>query len=309
MVQRLGDSPIWGAASILGGADWPWLGHLSTSIPGSKTQLPISQVYLWFCWLSVKSTLERKVGYNCCVLPSHTSRGGKFVALASVVAPTSSRQTVEDVTLLISVAVIRCDKNLFLSDQIWSDTLEAAFRDATQDSDGGGFFGGWVFWSEERTEKIWQRRMASSGGFLLWILPPKFVSHIRTHLVLDLTWADGLPGYMLLNLWIYCSLHLKIISLSSLMIYRRCVHIMCFLHSCPRVEIYHGDVFPSLNLSIWSEFLLSNLSLLSCTCSELISNHISCGLVWDPGWEWLFQTCFCKDLYGHTFNSQHINQI
>ena len=42
-------------------------------------------------------------------LPSHRfSHGGKFVALASDVAPTSRLQTVEDVTLLTSVAVIKC---------------------------------------------------------------------------------------------------------------------------------------------------------------------------------------------------------
>ena len=43
-------------------------------------------------------------------LSSHRfSHGGKFVALASDVAePTSRLQTVEDVTLLNSVAVIKC---------------------------------------------------------------------------------------------------------------------------------------------------------------------------------------------------------
>ena len=43
-------------------------------------------------------------------LPSHRfSHGGKFVALASNVAPTSRLQTVEDVTLLTTVVVIKGD--------------------------------------------------------------------------------------------------------------------------------------------------------------------------------------------------------
>ena len=32
-------------------------------------------------------------------------------------------------------------------------------------------------------------------------------SHIRTHLVLDLTWEDGLPGYLLIL--IYCKFHIS----------------------------------------------------------------------------------------------------
>ena len=108
--QFEGQLPSWEALIDLGSSV-----HIhSRKHNSTPDQSSISLILLIIC----KEHLQRKVGYNCCVLPSHTSRGGKFVALASVVAPTSSRQTVEDVTLLISVAVIRCDKNIFRSDQI-----------------------------------------------------------------------------------------------------------------------------------------------------------------------------------------------
>ena len=92
-------------------------------------------------------------------LPSHRfSHGGKFVALASNVAPTSRLQTVEDVTLLTSVAVIKCvTKNSAVVtkfDQTRVFCGDAAFRDATQDIGGIGFYSGGGFWAEEGAQTI-----------------------------------------------------------------------------------------------------------------------------------------------------------
>ena len=111
-------------------------------------------------------------------------------------------------------------------------------------------------------------------------------------------------------LLIACQNHMT----TMLMIYRRCVHIMCLLRSYPRMEIYHGDVFPPLLFQsfpmtpdIWkyTAVLVFKAFWLSYTCSV----HISLVLYGVQGESEIFQTCFCKDLYGHTFNSQHLNLI
>ena len=75
-----------------------------------------------------------------------------------------------------------------------------------------------------------------------------FVSCIRIHLDSDLTWEDGPPGY-------FCYPHKFCVKIMSLMIYRRCVHIMCLLRSYPHMEMYHGDVFPFLSLHMVANIL------------------------------------------------------
>ena len=178
----------------------------SVSHPGSTvTQLPISQVQLWYCWLSVKSTYRAKWLQLLLFLPSQSSHGGKFVALASDVAePTSSRQTVEDVTQFNSVAIIRCGKHIFCSVAKFDQTRVrwCSFQRCST----GHWWWWFLWWGSALGTGEDSNALTKVDGRPRWIslsCPSKIVSCIiiliRTHLDSDLTWEDGPPGYFFLS--------------------------------------------------------------------------------------------------------------
>ena len=182
---------------------WPWVvcftsrKHCHSTPDQSSTAL----ILLIIC----KEHLQSKWLQLLLFLPSQSSRGGKFVALASDVAqPTSSRLTVEDVTQFNSVAIIRCGKHIFCSVTKFDQTRVrwCSFQRCST----GHWWWWFLWWGSALGTGEDSNDLTKVDGRLRWIslscpskIVPCIIILIRTHLDSDLTWEDGPPGYILLS--------------------------------------------------------------------------------------------------------------